>query len=597
VFYVSISSTAIEKIKEHAGKNPDKEVIGLLIGRMEGNTLIIEDTVTGEIVSEKTKAILTPETIAKIADEIVSGKIKGSIIGWYHSHPGFGVFMSEIDIKTQMKMQQFSPYIVALIIDPTKNEIGFFTVDANTRSPIMLTEDLIHIYAPREGPIPPKFMQPSPPQFFYPPPATTKPPLKHRKTPYIAVTLAAIVCLATLGAYLYLFRYAPVKADLDFYPYINRVFYGETIRLNANISGGRLPYNCTWYVDGRLKVSQKIVNGTSSSFNYTADKLGNVEITFNVTDNKTKWSKTISLTVIPNTFIEILQPEERSQQPWGEITIKGRLIGFKDGEWTGLNNKIITLSFKCDDIYYDQDHKAVTDNFGFFYYCWNTPNKQSEITIIAVFPGDNNFSKCESNRVIEITKRKTSLTLNASKPPKLYGQLLDEVTSRGVSKADIKINCTDGITHWLKEAITNKTGYFFVDLYELKPSNYSLMAEFVGSDDYYSSKCNIYIFPNFTIEKFVISKIDLNHRKIFFNLTLINNGFFDDNVNITIVEQLNAGAHIDSSYNFVVNKSELVSYESMWDVSNLTGKYTIQCTVNSNITKKKETVRITIDLE
>ncbi|MEM2567921.1 MAG: Mov34/MPN/PAD-1 family protein, partial [Candidatus Bathyarchaeia archaeon] len=223
MFYVSISATAIEKIKEHANKNPDKEVIGLLIGRMEGNTLIVEDSVTGEIVSERTRALIVPETIAKIADEIVSGKIKGNVVGWYHSHPGFGVFMSEIDIKTQMKMQQFSPYIVALIIDPTKDEMGLFTLDMNTRTPVTLTEDFIHIYAPGEEPIPPKFVQPSPPQFFYSPtyPFVTKPPVEkakkrlNRRIMLILATLIPMLCLALFGIFIYTSsRYTPVRAEL-----------------------------------------------------------------------------------------------------------------------------------------------------------------------------------------------------------------------------------------------------------------------------------------------------------------------------------------------------------------------------------------------
>jgi proteasome lid subunit RPN8/RPN11 len=48
-----------------------------------------------------------------------------SMVGWYHSHPGFGVFLSEYDLFIQQNF--FSdPAMVALVIDPLKGEGGWF---------------------------------------------------------------------------------------------------------------------------------------------------------------------------------------------------------------------------------------------------------------------------------------------------------------------------------------------------------------------------------------------------------------------------------------------------------------------------------------
>jgi len=49
-------------------------------------------------------------------------------VGWWHSHPGFGCFLSRIDIATQ-KGIFYQPYHVALVVDPLKNEMAFFTLD------------------------------------------------------------------------------------------------------------------------------------------------------------------------------------------------------------------------------------------------------------------------------------------------------------------------------------------------------------------------------------------------------------------------------------------------------------------------------------
>ena len=38
-----------------------------------------------------------------------------NVIGWYHSHPGYGCWLSGIDVSTQMLNQQFQePWVVVL---------------------------------------------------------------------------------------------------------------------------------------------------------------------------------------------------------------------------------------------------------------------------------------------------------------------------------------------------------------------------------------------------------------------------------------------------------------------------------------------------
>jgi COP9 signalosome complex subunit 5 len=53
-------------------------------------------------------------------------------VGWYHSHPGYGCWMSGIDCSTQMLNQQYQEPWLAVIIDPIRTcaagkvEIGAF---------------------------------------------------------------------------------------------------------------------------------------------------------------------------------------------------------------------------------------------------------------------------------------------------------------------------------------------------------------------------------------------------------------------------------------------------------------------------------------
>lgn len=41
-------------------------------------------------------------------------------IGWYHSHPGYGCWLSGIDVNTQLNNQKFQDPFVAVVVDPNR---------------------------------------------------------------------------------------------------------------------------------------------------------------------------------------------------------------------------------------------------------------------------------------------------------------------------------------------------------------------------------------------------------------------------------------------------------------------------------------------
>lgn len=47
------------------------------------------------------------------------------IIGWYHTHPDLGVFLSGTDLRTQGRFFSES-WQIAVVVDPVRDEIGFF---------------------------------------------------------------------------------------------------------------------------------------------------------------------------------------------------------------------------------------------------------------------------------------------------------------------------------------------------------------------------------------------------------------------------------------------------------------------------------------
>ena len=59
------------------------------------------------------------------------GRLENAV-GWYHSHPGYGCWLSGIDCSTQMMQQKFQDPFLAIVVDPHRTiaagkvEIGAF---------------------------------------------------------------------------------------------------------------------------------------------------------------------------------------------------------------------------------------------------------------------------------------------------------------------------------------------------------------------------------------------------------------------------------------------------------------------------------------
>jgi len=62
--------------------------------------------------------------------EIVCSYRAEPVVGWYHSHPGFGCWLSSVDINTQQSFEQLTPRAVAVVVDPIQSVKGKVVIDA-----------------------------------------------------------------------------------------------------------------------------------------------------------------------------------------------------------------------------------------------------------------------------------------------------------------------------------------------------------------------------------------------------------------------------------------------------------------------------------
>ena len=123
---VVIESEVARKIRQHSRTSMKAEVCGVLIGKNDDDRTVVEACIAGVNAAQGgTHVTFTQDTwehIYKIKDrEYPDDKI----VGWYHSHPGFGVFLSEHDLFIQENF--FSgPHQIAWVYDPHTDEEGCF---------------------------------------------------------------------------------------------------------------------------------------------------------------------------------------------------------------------------------------------------------------------------------------------------------------------------------------------------------------------------------------------------------------------------------------------------------------------------------------
>ncbi|CEH18430.1 mov34-domain-containing protein [Ceraceosorus bombacis] len=69
------------------------------------------------------------EQLNQRAVAVVTGRPE-MVVGWYHSHPGFGCWLSSVDINTQQSFEQLNQRAVAVVVDPIQSVPGKVVIDA-----------------------------------------------------------------------------------------------------------------------------------------------------------------------------------------------------------------------------------------------------------------------------------------------------------------------------------------------------------------------------------------------------------------------------------------------------------------------------------
>jgi proteasome lid subunit RPN8/RPN11 len=121
-----IQGEVVRKIRQHARSSIKTEICGVLIGHDRPGRIEIQACIPGENAEQAGAHVTftqdTWEHIYQVKDKEYP---EDRIVGWYHSHPGFGIFLSDHDAFIHKNFFA-SPGQVAWVFDPHSDEEGCF---------------------------------------------------------------------------------------------------------------------------------------------------------------------------------------------------------------------------------------------------------------------------------------------------------------------------------------------------------------------------------------------------------------------------------------------------------------------------------------
>jgi len=129
---IYIAPQALLKMLRHGRSGIPMEVMGLMLGQFIDNyTIQVVDVFampqsgTGVAVED-----IDPIYQAQMHEMLQQVGRTEIVVGWYHSHPGMGPFLSSVDQNTHQSFQQLHPRAVAVVVDPIQSVKGKVVMEA-----------------------------------------------------------------------------------------------------------------------------------------------------------------------------------------------------------------------------------------------------------------------------------------------------------------------------------------------------------------------------------------------------------------------------------------------------------------------------------
>jgi proteasome lid subunit RPN8/RPN11 len=127
---IIFKQSVLNEIYTHGRSAPDIEVCGVLVGNVYqdamGPFVFVEACIRGNFSTGKAAQVtFTGKTWTHIQDVMDTSYPDMRILGWYHTHPGHGIFLSDMDLFIHKHFFNL-PWHLAFVFDPQNQEEGLF---------------------------------------------------------------------------------------------------------------------------------------------------------------------------------------------------------------------------------------------------------------------------------------------------------------------------------------------------------------------------------------------------------------------------------------------------------------------------------------
>lgn len=128
--HIYIKQDVYKRIEKFAKEEMPKEVGSILIGdyvdEKDRKTIIISNYIEAKYTDASASTLtFTHETWDYVYKEKDKKYPDKKIVGWQHTHPGYGIFLSNYDIFIQENFFNL-PWQIAYVVDPIADTRGFF---------------------------------------------------------------------------------------------------------------------------------------------------------------------------------------------------------------------------------------------------------------------------------------------------------------------------------------------------------------------------------------------------------------------------------------------------------------------------------------
>lgn len=136
---ILINGLSLLKMLKHGKQGIPLEVMGIMLGqKIDEYAIEIFDVFATPQVATGQNVETTDEkymlTYMKLLER--TGYSNLVYVGWYHSHPGFDVWLSGVDYENQKNMEQLDDRAVAVVVDPVLSVRGKVVIGAFRNIPI-----------------------------------------------------------------------------------------------------------------------------------------------------------------------------------------------------------------------------------------------------------------------------------------------------------------------------------------------------------------------------------------------------------------------------------------------------------------------------